>query len=103
VTHDLPFDAIGDDESALDADSLTEIARFTAAIDAQVLAGCLEASGIPVFLGNVDSANAMGYMGAAVPIVLRVPTRQVDEARAVMAAFERGDFALDEDGNYGPE
>jgi hypothetical protein len=99
--HDIPFDGIGDEEAGVDSDSLTEIARFTVAIDAQVLAGCLEASGIPVFMGNFDTANALGYMGAAVPIVLRVPTRQVDEARAVIAAFERGEFALDDDFDEG--
>jgi len=99
MNHDATFDFAGDDE--IDPDSLTEIARFTISIDAQVLAGCLEASGIPVFMGNFDTANALGYMGAAVPIVLRVPTRQLDEARAVIAAFERGEFALDEDADYG--
>jgi hypothetical protein len=97
--HDATFDFAGDDD--LDADSLSEIARFTVAIDAQVLAGCLEASGIPVFMGNFDTANALGYMGAAVPIVLRVPTRQLEEARAVIAAYERGEFALDEDADFG--
>jgi hypothetical protein len=40
-------------------------------------------------------------MGGAIPIVLRVPTRQLGEAREVIAAFERGEFALDEDGDYG--
>jgi hypothetical protein len=100
--HDTTFFDDGrDDEAGVDADSLTEIARYTATLDAQVLAGCLEASGIPVFMGNFDTANALGYMGAAVPIVLRVPTRQLDEARAVIAAFERGEFALDEDADYG--
>jgi hypothetical protein len=101
MTHDIPFGGIGEDESAIDPDSLSEIARFTVAIDAQVLAGRLEASGIPVFLGNFDTATALGYMGAAVPIIVRVPTRQVDEAKAVIAAFERGEFALDEEGDYG--
>ena len=48
MNHDATFDFAGDDE--IDPDSLTEIARFTISIDAQVLAGCLEASGIPVFM-----------------------------------------------------
>ena len=83
------------DEDA--SDSLTAIARFSVPVDAQVLAGCLEASGIPVFMGNVETAHALNYMGAAVPVVVRVPTRLAAEARAVMAAFEAGEFALDED------
>jgi hypothetical protein len=85
----------------IDADSLTAVARFTAPIDAQLLAGCLEAEGIPVFMGNLDSAHVLGYMGAAVPIVLRVPTRLAAQARAVMAAFEAGEYALDEDADPG--
>jgi len=32
-----------------------------------------------------------------VPIVLRVPTRLAAEARAVVAAFEAGEYALDDD------
>jgi hypothetical protein len=99
--HDTTFDDEFDDTADIGSDSLVEIARFTVAIDAQVLAGCLEASGIPVFMGNLDTANALGYMGGAIPIVLRVPTRQLGEAREVIAAFERGEFALDEDGDYG--
>ena len=97
--HDATFDDdfLAGIEAEAGADSLTEVARFTAPIDAQLLAGCLEASGIPVFMGNVDTAHALGYMGAAVPIVVRVPTRLVAEARAVMAAMEAGEFALDDD------
>ena len=101
--HDATFDDDFRDgvEVQAGADSLTEVARFTAPIDAQLLAGCLEAEGIPVHMGNFDSAHVLGYMGSAVPIVLRVPTRLLAEARAVMAAFERGDYALDEDADYG--
>lgn len=95
--HDATFDDDFDDAVETGSDALVEIARFTVAIDAQVLAGCLEASGIPVFMGNFDTANALGYMGAAVPIVVRVPARLFAEARAVMAAFEAGEFALDDD------
>jgi hypothetical protein len=50
--HDTTFDDEFDDTADIGSDSLVEIARFTEAIDAQVLAGCLEASGIPVFMGN---------------------------------------------------
>lgn len=84
-------------EEGDESDSLTAIARFTAPVDAQLLAGCLEASGIPVFMGNIDTAHALGYMGSAVPIVVRVPTRLAADARAVMAAFEAGEYALDDD------
>jgi hypothetical protein len=97
--HDATFDFAGDDD--LEADSLSEIARFTVAIDAQVLAGCLEASGIPVFMGNFDTAHALNYMGSAVAIVVRVPNRLVADARAVMAAFEAGEYALGDD--FDPE
>jgi N-acyl-L-homoserine lactone synthetase len=95
--HDATFDDDFDDTAEPGSDSLVEVARFTAVIDAQVLAGCLEAAGIPVFMGNFDTANALGYMGAAVPIIVRVPTRLFAEARAVMAAFEAGEYALDDD------
>jgi hypothetical protein len=85
------------DDADGDSDSLCEITRFTAPVDAQLLAGCLEAAGIPVFMGNLDTAHALGYMGAAVPIIVRVPSRLAAEARAVMAAFEAGEYALGDD------
>jgi hypothetical protein len=94
--------AMAGDDSGDDSDSLNAIARFTMPVEAQLLAGCLEAQGIPVFMGNVDTAHALGYMGAAVPIIVRVPSRLAGEARAVMAAYEAGEFALDDDIDPGP-
>ena len=97
--HDATFDDERFFSVGLEAgtDALTEVARFTAPIDAQLLAGCLEAAGIPVFMGNLDTAHALGYMGAAVPIIVRVPLRLADAARAVIKAYEAGEYALDDD------
>jgi hypothetical protein len=81
-------------------DSLAELTRFTSPTDAQLLHGCLEAEGIPAFLGNVDTMHALSYMGGAVGVPLRVPSRLLAEARAVMKAWEAGEYALDEDGDY---
>ena len=101
--HDATFDGDRDAADGDDSDSLVEITRFTAPNDAMVLASCLESEGIPVYMGNFDSAHVLGYLGAAVPIVLRVPTRLLAEARRVMAAFEAGEYALDEDVDPGVE
>ena len=72
------------------------IASFTDPIEAQIVCGRLVAEGIEAHvadmhtsLGNWEWRSAIG--GTKV----RVPRRQFEEARAVVASLDRGEFALD--------
>ena len=75
-----------------------ELARYLVPMDATLVQGCLAAAGIPAVLADANLvqtdlllAPALGGVGILVPEdVLR-------RAEAVLAAYERGEFALDED------
>jgi hypothetical protein len=63
-----------------------------------VLRACLESHGIFAYvwgehlgIANIFLSSASGGMR------VQVRSDQLDQAREVIAAFERGDFALDED------
>ena len=78
------------------------VARYMIPLDANLAQGCLEASGIPAMLADAHLmqtdlllAPALGGVGILVPEdVLR-------RAEDVLAAYERGEFALDEDADVG--
>ncbi|MBX3609033.1 MAG: DUF2007 domain-containing protein [Hydrogenophaga sp.] len=70
--------------------------------EAFVLRGVLQAAGVPAAVADAHLVQAHGLLAAAIPVRVLVPERCVDQAREVLAEFERGDFALDdEDGNDG--
>ena len=75
------------------------VARFLNPTDAHIVAACLHASGIAVLVAdaNLVQANALWAIAAGGARIL-VAAAHLDEARAVIAAYERGEFALpDED------
>lgn len=79
-----------------------ELARYLVPMDARLAQGCLVAAGIPAVLADANLvqtdlllAPALGGVGILVPEdVLR-------RAEAVLQAYERGEFALDEDADVG--
>ena len=79
-----------------------ELARYLVPMDARLAQGCLVAAGIPAVLADANLvqtdlllAPPLGGVGILVPEdVLR-------RAEAVLAAYERGEFALDEDADVG--
>ncbi len=103
AAEDAPVD--GDDDAGdIDAsDSLTIIARFSFAIDAQILQARLEADGVPAWVVNANTAQAFGPLRNAVGGVrVMVPTEEVENARRVIAALAAGEYALDEDDGVDP-
>jgi hypothetical protein len=94
-------DARHDDDTVADgstpSDSLTAVARFHFPQEAHMLEARLLADGIPAFVTNAHSTQAFGYLRLALGGVrVLVPTARVDEALAVMAALEAGEYALDD-------
>jgi len=80
----------------------TIVARNFSAIETHILCECLLANGIPARTAdtNLVQTNALWAValgGASV----RVPANCMEEAKTVIAAFERGDFSLDDDFNVG--
>ena len=64
------------------------------AAQAEILRGLLEAQGVQVRLFQEPAARALGLqVGPLGAIQLAVPQKQAEEARRVIDAFFRGDFA----------
>jgi hypothetical protein len=78
------------------------VAQFFNPIDAFLLAGCLEAAGIPPVVADSNLVQLNSLLAIAVGgIRIRVPAARVAEAQEIMAAFQRGDLALpDDDESY---
>lgn len=82
--------------------SLVELTRYLTPMDARLAQGCLVAAGIPAVLADANLvqtdlllAPALGGVG------ILVPEDYLAQAEDVLAAYERGEFALDEDADVG--
>ena len=77
---------------------LTIVARQLTAIEAHLLASCLNAAGVPAEASDTHFVQTYSLLiGAVGGASVRVPANFVNEARDVIAAFRRGDFALSDD------
>ena len=73
------------------------VARYLTPTEAHLYKSCLEGAGIPAEVGDANLLQANELLFSALGgASLRVPEAFVAEAKEVLAAFERGDFALDE-------
>ncbi|MCZ8236683.1 MAG: hypothetical protein ACK520_18615 [Inhella sp.] len=74
------------------------LARGLSATDAQLLCNCLHMASLQAEAADVGIVQTHGLLSIAVGgASVRVPAHQLTEAQQVMAAFHRGDLALDED------
>lgn len=77
---------------------LVTVANFTNPLTANVLRACLESHGIFAYVWGEHLGIAHIFMSiASGGMRVQVRSDQVTEARAVIAAFDRGDFAIDEE------
>ena len=66
--------------------------------EAHVMCSCLQAAGVPAVTGDVNLVQAYSLLSIAVGgACIRVPPAFVAEARDVIAAYKRGEFALEDD------
>jgi hypothetical protein len=73
------------------------VARYLNPIQAHIVRSCLEAAGVPALIADDNLVRMLSIMSIAVGGVrILVPADRVAEARGVIAAFNRGDFALRE-------
>jgi len=76
---------------------LVTVARFSDRLKANVLRACLEAHGIFAFIwGEHTEGHLLVHLGTG-GVRLQVPETQLAQAKEVMAAWERGDLAIDEE------
>jgi hypothetical protein len=77
---------------------LLEVARYLIPMEASLVQGCLVASGIPAVLADAHLVQTDLLLAPALGGVrILVPEDYLQQAQAVLDAFQRGEFALDED------
>jgi hypothetical protein len=82
---------------------LFEVARYLIPMQATLMQGCLVASGIPAVLADAHLMQTDLLLAPALGGVrILAPRDYLQQAQAVLEAFERGEFALGEDADVGP-
>ena len=81
---------------------LTMVANNLSATEAHMLCACLRAAGIAAQTADTNLVQTHNLLAIAVGgASVRVAANDVAQAHAVMAAYERGEYALDDDFNVG--
>lgn len=86
-----------DDAGEYEGDFVT-VAQYLNPVNAEIVRSCLEASGVPAIVADANLVQMNSLWTVAVGGVrIRVPASRVKEARDVLVAYNRGDFALPDD------
>ena len=81
---------------------MTIVAKYLTPTEAHMLCSCLNAAGIPADAGDTNTVQAHSLISIAVGGArVRVPSAYETEALEVIAAYNRGEFSLDE--NFDPD
>lgn len=67
-------------------------------MEAFMLRGVLQAAGLPAAVADAHLVQAHGLLASAIPVRVLVPEGCKAQGEAVLAAFHRGDFRLDDSG-----
>jgi hypothetical protein len=79
-----------------------EVARYLIPLEANLVQGCLVASGIPAVLADAHLVQTDLLLAPALGGVrILVPADHLPQAQAVLEAFARGEFELGEDADVG--
>jgi hypothetical protein len=65
--------------------------------EAHLLQGCLQASGVPALVTDDHTVQTHLLLASAIQVRVLVPERRLAHAKAVQAAWHRGEFALPDD------
>ncbi len=84
------------DDAAPPHGDLVTVTRVFNSLEAEMLRGCLEAEGIPVTLGDVQTVQTYLVGVALGGIRIMVPAPFADSARLTVEAIDRGALAIDE-------
>jgi hypothetical protein len=78
------------------------IAHYMVPTEAYLMRGCLQSCGVPAEVADDQHIQANLLIAPALGGVrLLVPAPFLDEAKALLAAHERGELALDDDADVG--
>jgi len=81
---------------------LVEVARYLVPLEANLVQGCLVASGVPAVLADAHLVQTDMLLAPALGGVrILVPEEHLQQAQAVLEAFARGEFELGEDADVG--
>lgn len=80
---------------APDMGEFLTLRHFLEPMQAHLLAACLQDRGVPAFVADADMIQTNMLLSIALGGVrLQVPEVLFERAQAIMASYERGDFAL---------
>ena len=89
------------DIEAIPGRDLFIVARYLVPMEATLMQGCLEASGIPAVLADAHLMQTDLLLAPALGGVrILVPSTYLQQAQAVIEAFGRGEFELDDKTAY---
>lgn len=95
---ELPDPIAAASETARYEGDFKTVARFLNPVDAHIICACLEAAGVPALVADAHLVQMNSLWAIALGGVrVLVPATRVAEARDVIAAFNRGEFALSDD------
>ncbi|MDB5918630.1 MAG: hypothetical protein JWR40_2864 [Massilia sp.] len=87
---------------ALPGRDLFVVAKCMVPTDAYLLAGCLVAGGVPAVVADANHVQADLLIAPALGGVrILAPASYLVQAQEILAAYERGDYALDDDLDVG--
>lgn len=93
--------------AAMEADALPGrdlfvVAKCMVPTDAYLLQGCLVAGGVPAVVADANHAQADLLIAPALGGVrILAPASFLAQAAQILAAYERGDYQLDDDADVG--
>lgn len=89
----------------MEADSLVVCARFVTPIDAEIFAARLGIEGVDAHVMDARTNYTEGFAGGfgKVGIRVMVPKSQLGKAQHILAAYEAGEYAIDDDYDVGTE
>jgi hypothetical protein len=92
----------GMEAEALPGRDLFVVAKCLVPTDAYVLQGCLVAGGVPAVVADANHVQADLLIAPALGGVrILAPAEYLQQAEAILAAYERGDYQLDENTDVG--
>jgi len=95
---DLPMPELSDPEDTEYAGDYEVVARFLNPTDAYVVCSCLKMAGVPALVADAELVQTNSLWAVALGGArLLVPALHAVEAREVIAAFNRGEYALPDD------
>ena len=91
-----------DGVAALGAGDLFIVARYLIPTDAYVMQGCLVAGGVPAVVADANHVQAdLLIAPAAGGVRILAPASYLAQARAILDAYERGEYTLADDADVG--